>query len=159
MRRRYSPEKFQYVTDLIREKLPDAAIGTDVMVGFPGETDREFINTFELLGESPLTYFHVFPYSDRKGTAAFKMSEKVPVEIKKIRSRTLRDLGIKKKHNFYRGFIGKKIPVIVEKGCRGTSRNYMSVVFPNVNLKIGDEVEVEIKDVNGEHAIGSLRSH
>jgi threonylcarbamoyladenosine tRNA methylthiotransferase MtaB len=159
MRRRYSPEKFQYVTDLIREKLPDAAIGTDVMVGFPGETDREFENTFELLGESPLTYFHVFPYSDRKGTAAFKMFEKVPVEIKKIRSRTLRDLGIKKKHNFYRGFIGKKIPVIVEKGCRGTSRNYMSVVFPNMNLKIGDEVEVEIKDVNGEHAIGSLRSH
>ena len=159
MRRRYSPDKFKYVTDLIREKLPDAAIGTDVMVGFPGETDREFGNTFDLLRESPLTYFHVFPYSDRKGTAACKMSNKVPVELKKMRSRTLRDLGTKKKHKFYRGFIGKRMRVIVEKGARGTSRNYMSVVIPNVNLKIGHEVEVEIKDVNGGHAIGLLRSH
>jgi threonylcarbamoyladenosine tRNA methylthiotransferase MtaB len=159
MRRRYSPDKFKYVTDLIRGKLPDAAIGTDVMVGFPGETDHEFGNTFELLREAPLTYFHVFPYSDRKGTAASKMSNKVPAEIKKLRSRTLRSLGKKKKHDFYRSFIGKRIPVIVEKGARGTSRNYMSVVIPNVNLSIGHEIEVEIKDVNGEHAIGLLLSH
>lgn len=159
MRRRYRPDKFKYVTDLIREKLPDAAIGTDVMVGFPGETDREFGNTFELLREAPLTYFHVFPYSDRKGTAASKMSNKVPVDIKKLRSRTLRSLGTMKKQDFYRSFIGKRVPVIVEKRARGTSRNYMSVVLPNMNLSIGHEVEVEIKDVDGEHAIGSLRSH
>lgn len=159
MRRRYSPDKFKYVTDLIREKLPDASIGTDVMVGFPGETDREFGNTFELLRDAPLTYFHVFPYSDRKGTGAFKMSNKVSVEIKKIRSRTLRDLGTTKKHKFYRGFIGRSMPVIVERPARGTSRNYMSVVIPNANLKIGQEVEVRIKDVNGEQAIGLLQSH
>jgi threonylcarbamoyladenosine tRNA methylthiotransferase MtaB len=87
------------------------------------------------------------------------MSNKVPVDIKKSRSRTLRSLGTKKKHDFYRSFIGKRVPVIVERGARGTSRNYMSVVLPNMNLPIGHEVEVEIKDVNGEHAIGSLRSH
>jgi threonylcarbamoyladenosine tRNA methylthiotransferase MtaB len=159
MRRRYSPDKFKYVTDLIRNKLPDASIGTDVMVGFPGETDCEFGNTFDLLRDSPLTYFHVFPYSERKGTAAYNMSNKVPVEVKKIRSKTLRDLGTTKKQKFYRGFIGKRMPVIVEKGARGTSRNYMSVVIPNMNLTIGQEVEVGIKDVNGEHAIGLLEPH
>ena len=159
MRRRYSPDKFKYVTDLIRENLPDASIGTDVIVGFPGETDREFGNTFELLRHSALTYFHVFPYSDRKGTVAYSMSNKVPAEIKKIRSRSLRDLGTKKKHEFYRGFIGKTMAVIVEKGTRGTSRNYMSVVIPNMNLRIGQEVEVGINDVNGEQAIGLLKPH
>ncbi len=159
MRRRYSPDRFKYVTDLIREKLPDAAIGTDIMVGFPGETGREFRNTFELLRESPLTYFHVFPYSDRKETAAYKMSNKVPVEIKKIRSRTLRELGAAKKRDFYRRFIGKWVPVIPEKKARGTSRNYMTVVIPNVKLEIGQEIEVEIKAVNGEHAIGLPQSH
>lgn len=159
MRRRYGPEKFKYVTDLMRKKLPDAAIGTDVMVGFPGESDYEFRNTFALLEESPLTYFHVFPYSPRRGTAAYDMPDKVPVEITKMRSRTLRDLGIEKKRRFYRGFIGRKIPVIVEKGSKGTSRNYISVLIPHTNLKIGHEVEVEIRDVIRENAIGLLQPH
>jgi len=129
------------------------------MVGFPGESDYEFRNTFDFLRESPLTYFHVFPYSARRGTAAYDMPNKVPVEITKMRSRTLRDLGIEKKRKFYRRFIGQKIPVIVEKGSKGTSRNYISVLIPHTNLKIGHEFEVEIKDVIGEHAIGLHQSH
>ncbi len=159
MRRRYSSGKFREVVDRIRQTMPDAAIGTDIIVGFPGETDREFLNTFELLQESPLTYFHVFPYSDRKGTPAFRMSGKVPVEIKKARSRALRELSAKKKHNFYRGFIGRRVPVIVENKSRGTSRNYMNVSIRDANLRIGDEVEVEVNGVEGENAVAFLKSH
>lgn len=159
MRRRYRPEKFLHYTKLIREKIPDAAIGTDVMVGFPGETDQEFDNSYELLDESPLTYFHVFPYSRRKGTAASSMPDQVPPEIAAKRSRILRHQGIRKKHDFYRNFVGKRLPVIVEAGSRGTTPNYISVRILDGCFKIGDEVEVEIRDVMEEEALGVIISH
>ncbi|MGE5443124.1 MAG: tRNA (N(6)-L-threonylcarbamoyladenosine(37)-C(2))-methylthiotransferase MtaB [Ignavibacteriales bacterium] len=158
MRRRYTPEKFLHCTDLIREKMPDAGIGTDIMVGFPGETDEEFENSFNLVKESALTYFHVFPYSRRKGTPADTMPGQVHPKVIKERSRLLRELGSKKKEEFYRGFIRRKFPVLVERGSRGTTPNYMSVRILDGDFKIGDEVEVEIRDVRGEEALGMINS-
>jgi len=158
MRRRYTPEKFLLCTNLIREKMPDAGIGTDIMVGFPGETDREFENSFNLVKESALTYFHVFPYSRRKGTPADTMPGQVHPRAIKERSRLLRELGSKKKGEFYRGFIGRKFPVLVERGLRGTTPNYVSVRILDGDFKIGDEVDVEIRGVRGEEALGMVNS-
>lgn len=154
MRRRYKPKQFLYCTDLIRRMTPDAAIGTDVMVGFPGETDEEFQNSFNLLKESAVTYFHVFSYSKRKNTPATTMPNQIHPRLIKERSRILRELGHEKKSGFYRSFIGRTLPVLVERGEKGTTPNYISVRIENGGFRIGDEVQVEIRDVMEEEAIG-----
>jgi len=155
MRRRYTPERFLRCINLIRERIPDAAIGTDVMVGFPGETDEEFDNTFNLLKESALTYFHVFSYSKRKGTPAASMPNQVHPQVIKERGRVLRELGQRKKNAFYRSFIGRRLPVLVEKDEKGTTPNYISVrIIMGGDFRVGDEVEVGIKDVMGDEALG-----
>jgi threonylcarbamoyladenosine tRNA methylthiotransferase MtaB len=154
MRRRYTPERFLQCTNLIRERIPDAAIGTDVMVGFPGETDGEFRNTLDLLKESALTYFHVFSYSKRRGTPAASMPNQVHPNVIKERSRILRELGLEKKSAFYRGFIGRRLPVLVERGERGTTPNYINVRIAGGDFRVGDEVEVEIRDVTENEALG-----
>jgi threonylcarbamoyladenosine tRNA methylthiotransferase MtaB len=154
MRRRYGPEKFLDLTNKIRERMPDAAIGSDIMVGFPAETEEEFLNTYEIARDSALTYFHVFPYSKRKMTPAAVMPEQIhPSEIKD-RSKRLRELGSKKKTEFFKQFIGRTFPVLIERGSKGTTPNYIPVRFDTDAFNIGDEVLVRINDVVNEEAIG-----
>jgi len=154
MRRRYGPEKFLDLTDKIRERMPDAAIGSDIMVGFPAETEEEFLNTYEIARDSALTYFHVFPYSKRKMTPAAVMPEQIhPSEIKE-RSNRLRELGSKKKTAFFKQFIGRTFPVLIERGSKGTTPNYIPVRFDTDAFNIGDEVLIRINDVVNEEAIG-----
>ncbi|MEQ9618737.1 MAG: tRNA (N(6)-L-threonylcarbamoyladenosine(37)-C(2))-methylthiotransferase MtaB [Deltaproteobacteria bacterium] len=155
MRRRYAPERFLDLAGLIRKKIPDAAIGSDIMVGFPGETEEEFHNTYKVAEESPLTYFHVFSYSKRKTTPAAVMPRQVHPETIKQRSKTLRGLGSKKKAEFYRRFIGRNLSVLVENRSKGTTPNYISVRLEHNGHAAGDEVETTIKDVIGEEAIGA----
>ena len=154
MRRRYGPAKFLDLINRIRETMPDAAIGSDIMVGFPGETEEEFQNTYRAAEESPLTYFHVFPYSKRKMTSAAIMPGQVNPQIIKDRSRRLRELGSRKKSQFVRGFIGRTFPILVESGSKGTTPNYISVRLEGGDLKAGDEADVKIVGVRGEEAIG-----
>lgn len=156
MRRRYSPESFLALTNLIRETIPDASIGSDIMVGFPGETEDEFLNTYNVAKESPLTYFHVFPYSKRKSTPAASMPAQVHPEMIKERSTLLRELGNRKKTDFYRRFIGRTLPVLVETGGKGTTPNYIPVRLPNGGLSIGDEIEATITAVGPEEVVSSL---
>ncbi len=154
MRRRYGPEKFLDLTNKIRERMPDAAIGSDIMVGFPGETQEEFLNTYMVAKDSALTYFHVFPYSKRKMTPAAVMPEQIhPSEIKD-RSKRLRELGSKKKTEFFKQFIGRTFPVLIERGSKGTTPNYIPVRFDTDAFNIGDEVLVRINNVVNEEAIG-----
>ncbi len=113
MRRPYSPE---YYTDLvcrIRERAPDAAIGADVMVGFPGETDDDFMETYRLIDASPLTYLHVFPYSSRPGTVASEMPNPVPDHVSRYRGRLLRNLSGRKNERFRERFIGRELAVLI----------------------------------------------
>ncbi len=159
MKRRYKPERFLHCANLIRERMPFAAIGTDVMVGFPGETDMEFENTFNLLKDSPVTYFHVFSYSKRKGTPAATMNNQIDPLVTKKRSSRLRAQGLRKKQEFYRIFIGKREIILVESNSKGTTPNYMSVSIKDGNPIVGEEVEVMIKDVIGEEAIGFTNLH
>lgn len=156
MRRRYSPDQFLECTDSIRELMPEASIGTDIMVGFPGETETEFQNSFKVLDISPLTYFHVFPYSVRKYTGAANMDNQIDPKIKKERSKMLRDLSKKKKEVFYSSFIGKTLDAIVEKGSRCTTNNYINAKVKDCNLKPGNQVNIKVDEVRNEIAYCSL---
>jgi threonylcarbamoyladenosine tRNA methylthiotransferase MtaB len=92
--------------------MPAAAIGADVMVGFPGETDEEFEATRRMIEELPFTYLHVFTYSARPGTPAAAMRNQVPVHLARERNRILRELAAEKKLAFMRGFVGKEVDAI-----------------------------------------------
>src|SRR5437016_1892066 len=100
MYRPYSPEYYMDLVSRIRARIPDAAIGADVMVGFPGETDGDFNSTYRLIEESPLTYLHVFPYSSRPGTVAAYMPNPIPDHVSRFRAKALRNLVAQKNEGF-----------------------------------------------------------
>jgi threonylcarbamoyladenosine tRNA methylthiotransferase MtaB len=112
MHRKYRPWHYRDRIERIRAAMPTAAIGADVMVGFPGETEADFEETRLLIEELPLTYLHVFTYSPRPGTPAAAMRNQVPVQIARERNRILRDLGAEKKLAFMRSFVGKTVDAI-----------------------------------------------
>jgi threonylcarbamoyladenosine tRNA methylthiotransferase MtaB len=112
MHRKYRPWHYRERIEKIRAAMPTAAIGADVMVGFPGESDAEFEETKQMIEDLPLTYLHVFTYSARPGTAAANMPNQVPAQISRQRNRILRELGVRKKLDFMRLFIGKDVEAI-----------------------------------------------
>ena len=112
MHRKYRPWHYREKIEKIRKAMPDAAIGADVMVGFPGETEREFEETRCMVEELPFTYLHVFTYSARPGTPAANMPGQVPVHVARQRNRVLRELAAEKKLAFMRGFVGKTLEAI-----------------------------------------------
>lgn len=117
MHRKYRPWHYRAKIEKIRAAMPTAAIGADVMVGFPGETDSEFEATRRMIEDLPFTYLHVFTYSARPGTPAAEMANQVPVHIARQRNRILRELAAEKKLSFMRGFIGKEIEAITLRSC------------------------------------------
>ncbi len=121
MHRKYRPWHYREKLEKIRAAMPMAAIGADVMVGFPGESDADFEETRRLIAELPLTYLHVFTYSARPGTPAATMREQVPVQIARERNRILRDLAAEKKLSFMRTFVGKMVEAITLNVFDGTS--------------------------------------
>ena len=104
MRRRYDTALARDILGRLREVLPQAALGTDFIVGFPGEGEEEFAHSLSFLAESPFTYFHVFPYSIRNGTTAAKFSDRVPQPVIDERARLVRKLGAQKKAAFAQRF-------------------------------------------------------
>jgi len=135
MHRRYDTKLFAHKIHLIKEKIPDAFIGVDVMVGTRGETPELFEETYNFLDSLDVTQLHVFPYSERPGTAALKIPYKVNDRDKKIRSKRLLELSETKTHDFYRKYIGQKRTVLFEKADRGKAMhgftdNYIRVEIP-----------------------------
>jgi len=112
MHRKYRPWHYREKIEKIHAAMPTAAIGADVMVGFPGETDAEFEATRRMIQELPFTYLHVFTYSPRPGTPAAAMTNQVPVHLARERNRILRELAAEKKRAFMRGFLGKPLDAI-----------------------------------------------
>jgi threonylcarbamoyladenosine tRNA methylthiotransferase MtaB len=112
MHRKYRPWHYREKIEKIRRAMPDAAIGADVMVGFPGETDAEFDETVRMIESLPFTYLHVFTYSPRPGTPAAAASDQVPVHAARERNRILRDVAAEKKLAFMKSFIGKTVEAI-----------------------------------------------
>ena len=155
MKRRYKLEKFDNIIKLIKKNDSSCCIGTDVIAGFPGETDNLFEESYQYLKSIDLDYLHVFPYSDRRGTKASSRNDKIENEVKKERSRILRNLSENKKTKFYKRFIGKKLLAISEKNSHARTRNYIDVNIQDENQIInGELVEVIIKKVEKGKAFG-----
>ena len=135
MKRRYKAEDYSKLIQKIKAEIPDCCIGVDVISGFPGEGEEEFIETFKLLESLPVSYLHSFTYSERDFTEAHEMKGKVPQHIRKQRTVALRDLSAKKKAEFYKTQLGKIKTVIVEKAdvdsgfCGAWTENYVRVQF------------------------------
>ena len=151
MRRRYTPEDYRRVVEEILKRRPESCIGTDVMVGFPGETEEEFEETKRLIEELPLGYLHVFPYSKREGTVAAKMEDSVPPEAKKERAKALREIGKEKSIAFRKQFLGKELEGLVLTELSGNrsvalTGNYINVIL-NRELPPGRVVKFKLKKV------------
>jgi len=161
MRRKYDASFVRAVTHEIRAAVPDAAIGTDLIAGFPGETDAQFESALELLQELPLTYFHVFPYSPRAGTTAAKLAPQLEPQRIKRRAQRLRALGDAKRAAFAKGFVGATMPVLVEATpartaghVHGYSRNYQRVEFRAARELVNREVMIAIVGAQGATLLG-----
>ncbi len=135
MHRKYRPWHYEDRINRIRAAMPTAAIGADVMVGFPGETDEDFEQTRSLIDRLPFTYLHVFTYSSRPGTPSAAMADQVPVHVARERNRILRELAAAKKHAFQNAFVGFELPSITlsvqSNGyTEALSDNYQKVLVP-----------------------------
>ncbi len=157
MNRRYTPEEYADVVTALDEAIPHIAIGTDVLVGFPGEDEAAFEYTARLIERLPLAHLHVFPYSRRKGTPAANMADQVSDDEKKRRVSLLRDLGVGKKRAYFQGLVGSPARVLVQEGPdekglhRGLSERYVPVLFA---LPVGLDrglVDVRLTQVDDDH--------
>ncbi len=135
MRRRYMRELYVERVGRIRELMPDACIGVDVIVGFPGETDERFLETYNFLNQLDISYLHVFTYSERDNTPAAEMEGAVPLKVRNKRSKMLRGLSVKKRRAFYESQIGTVRTVLFEGENKqgyihGFTENYVKVKAP-----------------------------
>lgn len=165
MKRRYLREIYTERVNKIREVMPDACIGVDVIVGFPGETDEHFLETYHFLNEMDISYLHVFTYSERDNTEAAEMEGVVPANVRAKRSKMLRSLSVKKRRAFYESQLGTNRTVLFESDNKegyihGFTENYVRVKTPwnpelvntlhEINLtKIDDDgsVRMEFLDI------------
>jgi threonylcarbamoyladenosine tRNA methylthiotransferase MtaB len=163
MRRNYDTGYYRDLLLRVRGRLPDAALGSDIIVGFPGETDAQFESSLEFFDSMPLTYFHVFPYSSRRGTVAASLPDVVPGAVKKARARRMRELGVRKKSDFCSRFVGRSVDVLVEEKIdkatglhRGFSRNYLPVAVAGESALPNRELEVRIDGFRNGWLTGGL---
>jgi len=135
MRRPYNTAMYRALAERLAAAIPDLGLGADVIVGHPGESDADFEATLALVGDLPLSYLHVFAYSDRKGTEAAKMGDRVPSPVIRERSARLRALGVEKSAAFRRRLLGRAVEVVVLEGRQaegalaGLTSNFVEVTF------------------------------
>lgn len=163
MRRNYDTSYYRDLLSKTRERLPEAALGSDIIVGFPGETDEQFEKSLAYFAFLPLTYFHVFPYSERRGTASRSLPGPVHGAVKKIRAQRMRQLGVDKKEQFCRRFLGRRMSVLIEDkidrnsgGRRGFTRNYLPIIIRGGNHRVNQEVDVQIDGFTAGCLTGTL---
>jgi len=153
MRRRYLRELYEDRVNKIKQLMPEACIGVDVIVGFPGETEEDFLDTYNFLNELPISYLHVFTYSERANTTAAEMKDVVPKKERTRRSKMLRILSEKKKRAFYESQLGTTHQVLfeddVENGMmHGFTENYVRVTAKYDPLLINELKMVQLKSIN-----------
>jgi threonylcarbamoyladenosine tRNA methylthiotransferase MtaB len=162
MRRRYNSDYYHSLIMNIKSKIPDCCIGIDVIVGFPGETDSYFEETFQFLHQLPLSYLHVFTYSERENTPAAVYSPKVAPHVRKERTNRLRTLSAKKKNEFYGSQIGKVHTIIPESYNLetnlwiGWTENYVRTEFAASPSLIQIPMLIQLDEIKGETVLGSL---
>lgn len=153
MKRRYLSGLYHNRVEKIKELMPDCCIGVDVIVGFPGETDEHFLETYDFLNNLPISYLHVFTYSERPGTEAAEFEGVVPKEVRKKRNKMLRILSEKKRMAFYRTQLGKTHRVIWESDNKngkmhGFTENYVKVETDFDESLINQSELVELTGLN-----------
>lgn len=166
MNRRYTSEEYKNIVEVLRKEIADVSITTDVIVGFPGETDDEFNTTYEFLKNLELTKTHVFKFSPREGTKAFDMPNQVDAKIKEERSKILIELNNINEKKYIKKHIGEVMDVLIEQQVKGKedmwegyTKNYIKVEVQNCNKDVkGDIINCEIIDALGENAIGKYIS-
>uniref|UniRef100_A0A7C3UR15 MiaB/RimO family radical SAM methylthiotransferase n=1 Tax=candidate division WOR-3 bacterium TaxID=2052148 RepID=A0A7C3UR15_UNCW3 len=155
MGRRYSPEMIKEKIAMILSFLPEVNIGCDIIVGFSGETEAAFSQTEKALEELPFGYFHIFPFSPRPKTRAFSFPDDVSPQEKKRRVRILRELGRKKRLEYQKRFLGKKLFAVQEREGMGVTDNYLRVKILNSPTPKGI-FPVQIEKVVEEFVIGKI---
>ena len=165
MNRRYSIEEFEEGVQLLRNAYPNVALTTDIIVGFPGETEEEFNTTYEFLKRIKFYKTHIFKYSQRKGTRAAVMPNQVDGNIKEARSRKLIALSDENEREYNKKYIGKEVEVLFEephlengkKFMKGHTTNYIVVKVEGEDQKLENEIKkVKIVDLDGIELIGNL---
>ena len=155
MKRRYLTPLYLDRVLKIKKLIPNACIGVDVIVGFPGESDDSFIDTYNFLKDLPISYLHVFTYSERKNTEAALMKNTIPINIRSKRSKMLRTLSVKKRRAFYESQLGKELNVLFEgenkKGYMyGFTENYIKVKSPWNPEYINKIIPLNLKKIDNE---------
>lgn len=161
MRRRYDREFYRGRIERVLAAMPDAAIGTDLIVGFPGESAERFESARSFIESLPLAYFHVFPYSVRTGTTAAKMPDKVAAGEIKRRAQVMRAMGEGKRAEFARRFAGTRVNVLLEEraasgALSGYTRNYIRVLTAGPDALVNHEVEVEASLADAAQLVGQI---
>jgi threonylcarbamoyladenosine tRNA methylthiotransferase MtaB len=152
MRRRYTRELYEERVTKIKSIMPDCCIGVDVIVGFPGETDEDFLDTYHFLNKLDISYLHVFTYSERPNTGAVEMEGAVSKDIRAERSKMLRILSDKKWRYFHEQFIDKDRPVLFEtmknRKILGHTDNYIQI-----------QVDGDLELINTIHSVKLVHNH
>ncbi|MGA1863119.1 tRNA (N(6)-L-threonylcarbamoyladenosine(37)-C(2))-methylthiotransferase MtaB [Deferribacter thermophilus] len=156
MKRRHTAEEFIEICKKVKDSIKDCTIGTDVIVGFPTETENDFQDTIDTLLDAKVDYLHVFNYSRREGTQASKMKNQIPDSIKKERAKKLRKLGEMLKKDSELKMIGKKAKILLESNGFGHLSNYHYVKVVNENLQSNNFYEIKILGRKNNRLIGGV---
>ena len=158
MRRPYTTEKFSELTARLIREVPEISIGTDLIVGFPGETEENFSETLKFIEEQPFSKIHVFPYSARAGTLAATLPNQIPPQIKKSRASQALEISRAKAESFSKRLIGKTVEIIAETSVGGfvdgLTKNYVRVYVPDENIQLGEVVKVKIERLHKDGVLG-----
>ena len=164
MRRPYDSEAFRDMMRSIRQRVPDIAITTDLMVGFPDETEEDFKESLVFCNDIAFANMHIFKYSMRGGTPAAAMTGQIDPQIKERRAKQMADVAQKNKHEYEQRFVGKTLRILVEEQNKeglwtGHSSNYLFVAFPGEGIQSGDFVDVKLTEAGKNRLLGEIISN
>jgi len=162
MKRGYTTADYRSCINRVLDAIPNVTVGADLITGFPGEDDTEYQETHDFVESLPITYLHVFSYSDREGTEAYRMTDKIHDSIKRSRTNELREISRQKRIDYLKNHIGKSATVVFDRKkigeyWKGVSENYIQVLVKDRNVNLNCEI-VHLERVNGEQMYGSRLS-
>jgi threonylcarbamoyladenosine tRNA methylthiotransferase MtaB len=161
MNRRYTAEEFEKVTERLRKAYQDVILTTDIIVGFPGETDEEFEETFEFLSRIKFFKMHIFKYSIRNGTKAATMPNQILGNVKEERSKKLLELSDENEKSYLKEYVGKAVEVLFEEKSgeyyKGHTANYIMVNAKSEKDISGQILKVDIENIEGLELVGNVK--
>lgn len=163
MNRKYTPDDYRNIVRTLREHIPDVTITTDIMVGFPGETEEDFLESYRFCEEMEFLWIHVFKYSPRKGTPAASFSDQVDASVKEQRSKSMITLAERLREAVFSQFLGREMNVLIEQPIKGSQKdmegltaNYITVAVEVENHQSGEIMNTRLKSIEGERMRGIL---